>query len=31
MVISRQIRFLQLLWLKKLRDKVKNLDFSGQI
>jgi hypothetical protein len=31
MVISRQIRFLQLLWMKKLRDKVKKLDFSGQV
>jgi len=28
MIIGRKTRFLRLFWLKYLRDKVKNLDFS---
>ena len=31
MVISRQIRFLQLLWLIYLRNKVKKLDFQDRL
>jgi len=31
MEIISQIHIFAIMWLKYLRDKVKNLDFSGQI